>query len=179
MFERSLFGQSAQHQLTKTGFDNRFTDTGIGFVIAARHAAVLTQPAETAFHDPAPGQYDEAFSAGRGAHHLHPQTQRRGGCGHQRPLVAGVSPEQLQLRGVSPSFGQHRGRPDGVLYAGRLHQQGQEQALGVNDDIALTASYLLARVVTVATPLSPPVRTDCESMAPTVGSASRVSWRSC
>ncbi len=95
--------------------------------------------------------------------------------GHQRPLLPGIGPEQVQLRGVGLGFDQHRGGSDGVLHAGRLHVHGHEQAAGVDGNMALTASYLLARVVAVAAPLLPPVRTDCESMAPAVGSASRLS----
>jgi hypothetical protein len=53
--------------MTKTGLDNGLTYMGIGFVVAARHAPVLTQPAETALHDPAPGQHHEALGAGWGA----------------------------------------------------------------------------------------------------------------
>ena len=178
MFRRT-FRQSSEHQMTKTGFDNRFTDTRIGFVVAARHAAVLAEPAKAALDDPAPGQYYEAFGTRRGAHHLQPQPQRGGSGSHQRSLVAGVGPKQFQLRGFGLGFGQHGGGPDGVLDAGRLHQHGQGQALRIDDYRALTASYLLARIVAVAAPLLLPVRTDCESMAPAVVSGSRVSWRTC
>ena len=179
MFRKRPFRQSAQHQMTKTSFDNGLTNKGISFVIAARHAAALTEPAETALHHPAPRQCDETFGAGRHPDHLHPQTQRRGGRGHQRPLVAGIGPEQLQLRGDGLGLGQYRGRAHGVLHAGRLHQHGQGQSLGIDDYRALTASHLLTRIVAVTAPLFEPVRTDCESMAPAVGSASRVSWRTC
>lgn len=179
MFEKSLCEQSAQHKMTKTGFDNRFTDTGIDFVVAARHAAVLAEPVKAALYDPAPGQHYETFGTGRSAHHLHSQTQRGGSRGHQRSLVAGVGLKQLQLRSVCPDLGQHGGRAHGVLHSGRLHEQGQGQALRIDDDIPPTVSYLLARIVAMTALLLLPVRTDCESMAPAVGSGSRVSWHSC
>lgn len=64
MFRRRFFGQSSQHQMTEISFDNDFTHTRIGFVVAAGHAAILTQPAEGALHHPAAGQHHEAFGTG-------------------------------------------------------------------------------------------------------------------
>ena len=159
MFRRRFFSQPAQYQLTEASFDNGLIDTRISFVVTARHAAVLAEPAEAALDDPASGQHHEAFSAERGPDYLHAQTQRRDSRGHQRPLLAGVGPKQLQLRGSCPSRSHHGSGPDGVLHAGRLHQHGQRQALRIDDDMALTTSYLLARVVAVP-PLLLPVRTD-------------------
>lgn len=161
--------------MTKTGFDNCFTHPRIGFIVSARHAAVLTEPAEAALHDPTSGQHHEALGTERLADHFHAQAHRRSSRGHQRPLVAGVSPEKLQVRRVGPGFGQHRRSPNRVLDTGCLHQHGQRQAQRVDGDMPLTASYLLARVVAVTAPLLPPVRTDCESIAPAVGSGARVS----
>ena len=43
--------------------------------------------------------------------------------------------------------------------------------------MSLTVSYLFAGIVSVTAPLLAPVRTDCVSMAPAVGSAARWGWR--
>jgi hypothetical protein len=94
MFRGRSFSQSAQHELTETGFDNGLTHKRISFIVTARHAAVLAEPAEATLDDPAPGQHHKAFGAGRGPDYLHAQTQRRGSRGHQRPLLAGVGPKQ-------------------------------------------------------------------------------------
>ncbi len=111
--------------MAEAGFDNCFTNKATGFVVAACYAAILTQPAEGALHHPAPGQHHKALGAGRSAHYLHAQVQRGGGRGHQRALVAGIGPEQLQLRRISLGFGQDRGGPHRVLHAGGLHEHSQ------------------------------------------------------
>ena len=92
-------------------------------------------------------------------------------------LVAPVAPDELPVGGAGFGLGQHRAGADRVLYRGRLHLHGQRQAFGVHNDRTLAARYWLARVVAVAAPLVPPVRTDCVSMAPAVGSAARGGWR--
>jgi len=165
--------------MRETGFDNGLTSTRIGFVISARYAAVFAEPAKGALDDPAPGQYDEAFGAGRLADHFHAQAQRCRGRRDEWSLIAGISPEQLQIGGARLGLGEHGGRAHRVLYAGWLHEHSQRQALGIDRDMTFTANYLLACIVAVAAPLLPPVRTDCESMAPAVGSGSRVNWRTC
>lgn len=100
-------------------FDNGFTSTRIGFVVAASYPAVLAEPAEGTLHDPASGQYHEALGAGWGPDYLHAQAQHRG---RQRPLVAGIGSEHLQVRRPGLGLHQHRSRADWVLHPGRLHE---------------------------------------------------------
>ena len=179
MFKRRPFGQSAQHEMTKTRFDNSFIYKWIGFIVTARHTAVIAQPAEAALHDPAPGQHHEALGASWGPDYFHAQPQRGGRRGDEWSLVASVGPKELQLRRVGLSLRQHGSRPDGVLHTGGLHQYRQWQTKCIDGDRLLTASYLLACIVAVTAPPLLPVRTDCESIAPAVGSGSRVNWRTC
>lgn len=91
----------------------------------------------------------------------------------QWAVVAPVAPEQLQRRGRLLGRGQHGARPDRVLPRGGLPLHRHQQALRVHHDRTLAPRYWLARSIAVAAPLFPPVRTDCVSMAPAVGSASR------
>nr|GFD05819.1 hypothetical protein [Tanacetum cinerariifolium] len=150
----------------------------IGFKIPAGEAAVLAQPAKRALDDPAVRQHGEALLVAGLGHDFDPQAQRGGRRAHGGAAVAPIAPEQAQTGGARDGFGQDGRRPGGVLHRGGLHLHGHEQAQGVNHQMALTASYLLAGVVAVTAPLLAPVRTDCVSMAPAVGSGARpAAWR--
>jgi len=56
--------------MIKTGSNTGRTHPNIGFIIAARPAVVLAQPAEGALDYPAPGQRPEALGAGWSLHYF-------------------------------------------------------------------------------------------------------------
>ena len=98
------------------------------------------------------------------------------GLGHQRLLVAPVAPDELQVRGPGFGLGQYRARANRVCTETACTCTARPS---VPTTICRfqSASHLLARIVAVTAPLLAPVRTDCVSMAPAVGSAARFGWR--
>ena len=111
--------------MAETRFDNGLANPGISFVVAARYAPVLAQPAEGALYHPAPRQEDKALGAGWGSYYFHAQAQRRRRGGYQRSLVAGIGPEQLQVGGAGLGLGQDGSGSHRVLDAGCLYEYGQ------------------------------------------------------
>lgn len=139
-------------------------------------AAASTDPGEGPFDDPALGQEDEAVPVGA----LDDFELPRPGFGdnprHLRPLVAAVGIDALDERKGSPSLPQHGGSPVAILNIGGMDDDAQQEAKGVDEDVALAAFDPLARVETRRVDRRPPFCAPLAlwaSMIATVGLASR------
>jgi hypothetical protein len=114
----------------------------------AGQTAVVADPAQRAFDDPALGQHDKAASVAA-AHDLG-LPGSGAGCGsrHLRPLVAGITDDALDEREQTPRLAQERFRAITVLHAGRMHHDAEQQTERIGQDMALAPDDLLARVIT-------------------------------
>ena len=86
--------QPFEHQITHTDPNPGLTARRRGFKVPARQSAVLTEPPEGAFHDPAPGQDNKAFLVGWLDHDFHPTIVGRRIAGYQGSAAATIGPHQ-------------------------------------------------------------------------------------
>ena len=111
-------------------------------------AAVAADPSDGALDDPALGQHDEAVAVAA-AHDLHlPRAGARDGSRHLRSLIAGVADDALDEGEQPARLAQQRLSPIAILHVGGMHDDGEQHADGVGQQVALAACDLLARAVT-------------------------------
>src|SRR3712207_2228215 len=139
--------------------------------------AASVQPADGALDDPALRQHDELVAVGPlDDLQVHLAADGAEPGLELRSLVAAVGVE-LEQEWVEPEQRPHRQHPTvAVLDVGGVDDGLHQQALGVDQDVALLASDLLARVVARrvdATPPSSAPLTLWLSMIAAVGLASR------
>ena len=132
-----------------------------------------------AFHDPAPGDDLEALGLGGAFDHLDPP----GGIGHGpaqlRAAVGAVGEDRLQegKEAAGPAIQDQRGAVS-ILDIGRMHDRVEDQAEGVDEQVALLALDLLARVIARRVDARPPFSalfTLWLSITPALGEAARPS----
>lgn len=148
---------------------------GVTFEVFAE-AAVSTDPGEGPFDDPALGQDDEAVPIGAFDDFQLPRPGFGDDLRHLRPLVAAVGIDALDERKGSAGLPQHGGGPVAVLNIGGMDDDAQQQAKGVDEDMALAALDLFARIETRRVDRCPPFCAPLAlwaSMIATVGLASR------
>ena len=154
--------------------DDRFAAFGERLVVFAQ-PTITPEPGKGSLDDPTLGQNLEAGHIVAAfddlqypvAHFLGPLDQFAG--------VAPVGPDQLELGELPDQFGQHQLGPIAVLDIGGMHNDDQEQAHRVYDDVSLASLDLLASVVTARPPFSA-VFTDWLSMIAAEGLGFRPSW---
>ena len=143
-------------------------------------AAAPVQPRDGALHDPALGQHHErACRRIRALDHLCVDLPADPGetCLELRPRVAAVGVELEQERLQAEQGGHQEHAAVAILDVGRMHDGMHQQALRVDQDVALLAPDLLAGVkaMPVRAPPFSALLTLWLSMIPTVGLASRAS----
>ena len=112
------------------------------------------QPAEGAFHDPAP-LHDLKAWAVPGALHKH-EGALQDRC-HPRDTLAGVSPlgpDPCQSRQAGDACPEYLFGPIPVLDPRRMHDDDEEQPEDIDDDVALAAADALAAVIAADPPFS-------------------------
>jgi hypothetical protein len=141
-------------------------------------ATALADPGEGAFDDPPLGQHDEAVEIGP----LDDLQFPRPGLGdelcHLRPLIAAIGIDAFDEGEGPPGLPEHGGGPIAVLNIGGMDDDAQEEAEGIDEDMALAALDLLARVEARRVDRGPPFTAPLAlwaSMMATVGLASRPS----
>ena len=136
------------------------TDEGCGaadqsFEVAGQ-SAVVADPTDGAFDDPALGQHDKAMLvAASDDLHLPLAGALDGRC-HPRPLVAGIANDPLDERELATHLAQQGFGAVAVLYVSRVDQHAQQQAKRIGQDVALATKGLLARVIAGRVERSPP-----------------------
>ena len=142
-------------------------------------AATAVQPSDGALHDPALRQHHElACGRVRALDDLDVDLATGPGetCLEPRPAVAavGVKPEQERIQ---PEHGRHHQHAAvSILDVHGVHDRLHQQALRVDQDMALLALDLLPGVVAMRVDRAPPFSAPFTlwlSMMPTVGLASR------
>jgi hypothetical protein len=105
-----------------------------------------------------------------------PGARRRHGVRRLVALIGAVGEDPLDEREEPPRLAQERDRAVAVLDVGGMNEDAQQQAKRVDEDVALAARRLLARVVARGVERGPPFtapRAVWLSMIAAVGLASR------
>ena len=143
-------------------------------------AAIAADPGEAALDHPALWQDDEAVKLGA-LHDLEfPHPGLGDGEGGLLALIAGVSEDALDEREQAPRLAQQHDRAVAILDIGGMDHDVQQEAERVDEDVALAARCLLARIVARWIERDPPFeapRAVWLSRIAAVGLASRL-WRS-
>lgn len=141
-------------------------------------ATALADPGEGTFDDPALGQDDEAVQLGAFDDFQFPRPGPGDNLRHPRPLVAAVGIDAFDDGEGAPCLAEHGGGSIAVLNIGGVDDDAQEEAEGIDEDVALAVLDLLARIEARRIDRGPPFTAPlalCASMMATVGLASRPS----
>lgn len=122
----------------------------------ARQASVAADPGEGALDNPALGQGDEAPGVAALDDLQRPAARVGDGLGHPGPLIAGIGEDALDEGEQAPSLAQDLAGAVAVLDVGRMNDDAQEQAERIDEDVALAARDLLARVIPLRVERRPP-----------------------
>lgn len=139
---------------------------------------MAADPGKGALDDPALRQHDELVQLASLDDLQPPATGLGDRPGGAWPLVTGIGEDLLDEGKRSACLAQHRTGAVAVLYAGRMHDDAQQEAKRVDQDVTLAAGDLLARVVALRVDRRPPFCAALAlwlSMIAAVGLASRPS----
>ena len=168
-------GASSEHDADHGEPDEGCGDAGVALVVAAE-AAVAADPAERALDDPALGQHDEAADISALDDLQVPRARPRDQRPHLGAGIAAVGDNALDEREAPPRLSQQCLGAVAVLDVGGVHVDVQEEALRVDEDVALAPDDLLAGIVARAVERRPPFSAPlalCASRIAMVGLASR------
>lgn len=136
-------------------------------------AAALGDPGEAALDHPSAGQHLEAPLYLFLADDVDDHAESFFGPGDEAAGVPAVGPDETDTGVGGMHLLAHRASPVSVLDAGRGDHDREQQACGVDDDVALAAIGLLAGVISlVSAPTVSVPFTDWASMIAAVGSES-------
>jgi hypothetical protein len=148
---------------------------GMTFEVLGETAAVA-DPGKGPFDDPAFGQDDEAMEIGALDDFQLPRTGPGDRLGHFQPLVAAIGVDALDEGEGTAGLAQHGGGAVAILNIGGMDDDAQEEAKGIDEDVALASFDFLACVVTRRIERRPPFTAPLAlwaSMMATLGLASR------
>jgi hypothetical protein len=149
----------------------------------AGEPAVAADPGQGALDDPSLGQDDEPVQFGTFDDFELPGAGIGDDLGNRGPLIAGVGEDLPDRREAAAGIAQQTAGTVAVLDAGAVDDDVQQQAEGVDEDVALAARDFLARVVALRVDRRPPfcaARALWLSRIATVGPGSRPDdWRTC
>ena len=130
-------------------------------LVVARETPVAADPGECAFHDPALGQYDKTANIAA-LHDLEfPGTRACHERAHLGSGVAAIGDDAFDERKAPPRLPKQRFGAVAVLDIGGMDIDGmdidvQQQALRVDEDVALAAEDLLPGIEAGRTKRAPP-----------------------
>src|SRR6476620_9100134 len=148
--------EASEHEADHGEAHARGRLAGVSLVIACQ-PTTAADPCERSFHDPAFWKDDEAVTVAA-AHDLDfPGTGAGDGGFHLLPLIARIADDTLDEWKAPSRLPQQRLGAVAVLDARRMNADGEQQAEGVGQDVALAATHLLASVIAVRVERSPPL----------------------
>ena len=159
-----------KHQVDHSQLDHSFTANGQGLVVLAQ-PAILAQPGKSAFDHPAFGQEHEAMQV-RAFDDLQYPVAELSGPRDELACITAVGPDQRQSRETAGQFLQNQLGSITVLDARRMHHDRHHQTERIHHQMAFSAHYLLARIVTSVPPFEA-VLTDWLSIIAALG----LGWR--
>ena len=115
-------------------------------------AAASTEPGEGTFDDPAPRQELEALGALRSLDDFDGPRSAMGQCGDE--LIAAVNPvgkDMAKLGELEPQMFQQRYGSVDILDIGLVYAHGEQETIGVGDDVALAPMDAFASVESART----------------------------
>ena len=127
----------------------------IAFEVAGE-AAVAADPCETALDDPALWQDDESVAVGSLDDFDLPAACGGDRPGHFRPLISCVGEYPFDERKAPPRPRQKIVRAVAILNVGGQNAHAKQEAERVDEDVALAAGDLLARVKALRVERRPP-----------------------
>jgi len=166
------------HQVNHRQFNHGFTTDRQRLIVFAQ-SPVLAQPRKGPFDHPPAGQDRKTFNVFTAFDNLqHPMTEI------SRPLdelacISTVCPDQRQAGEMTRQFLQDQFSPVAVLDAGCVHHHCHHQTECINHQMAFSARYLLASVITSVPPFEA-VLMDWLSIIAALGLGCRPAWtRTC
>ena len=143
------------------------------FLVILGQTSVPSKPAERSFDDPSPGRDDEA-DPGDAANDDQGQAEPNAGKQDRQAVVDAVGAHGLQPAVQRLDLAQQVRCAVGILDVGGVDDDAQQEAGGVNRDVALAPFDLFGRLIAARPPFSV-VFTLWVSMMATVGLGSRPS----
>jgi len=138
-------GQASEHDADHGEAHECGDGAGIALEVACQ-AAVAADPRERALHDPAFGENLEVMEIGALDDLELPASRGCNGGLHLRSLIAAVAIDQFD-EGKQPTCAtQHGDGAVAILHVGGMNDDAQEKAERVDEDVALAARNLLARI---------------------------------
>lgn len=142
-------GQASEHDA-----DHGETDKGCGgsrvALEVAGEASIAADPCQGSFDDPPFGQDDEAMQLVALDDLQLPGSGFSDGRGHFRALIAGIGEDALDEREeAARALVENEPRAIAILHVGRMDDDIQQEAEGVDEDMPLAARDLLARIETL------------------------------
>jgi YD repeat-containing protein len=162
--------QPSQHEADHCDVDHAFSAVGQLLIVLAV-PPTPADPCERALDDPPLGQHRKPMRLIGPLDDPHSPPAPTQGEVDQRAGVPAVGEDRGQAGELADQVPQHEPGRHAILQARRMHQDDQQQAELVDDDVPLAAVDLLARVIPADPPFSV-VFTDWESMIATDGAGS-------
>ena len=144
------------------------------FLIIFGQATPSPEPSKGSFNDPSTRDHDEAGSAGDAADDDQRQSEQGTGEQDRQPIVDAVGKDDLKPAVEMLDLLQQIPGAVGVLDIGGMDEDTEQEAGGIDPDMALAALDLLGGIVAARAPFSV-VLTLWVSMMTAVGLASRPS----
>src|SRR5260370_32338984 len=120
---------------------------GDGGLEVLGETSAATEPSQAALHHPPPGQELEAFDAGRAVNAFdRPRAAIGDGVEQLVAAIDAVGEDMAQLGEGLPQRAQQGNRTMRILDAGFVHAHGEQEPLGVGDDMALASFDAFAGV---------------------------------
>lgn len=155
-----------EHQVDHGNADHGFAAFGERFVVLGQ-SPILAQPSEGALHDPPLRQYFERMRF-RPLHDLNDPPVPADRPVDESSGVTAVGPDHAQATPTRTQLFDEPLAAVAILNVGRMDHQSDDQAEGVDDDMALAPKRFLTRVVPAVPPFSA-VLTVWLSMMPALG----------
>lgn len=139
-------GQAPQHESDHGEADEGGGGAGVSLEVA-RQAAITADPCEGALDDPTLGQHHELVRFVALDDLDHPTPRAGGGFCHARALITGIGEDALdEGKETSSARIEDQARAVAILNVGGMHDDIQEKAERVDENMPLAARDLLARI---------------------------------
>src|ERR1022692_950290 len=141
-----MFDPSREHEAAHGQIDHSLGDF-CSPLVAAVETAIASEPAKGAFDHPAAGQYHKFGRRIRTFDNIQDAAEGALRPTDQYPGIAAVGPDALDASIDGQRLFEQQSRSVAILHVGWQHHDHQQQAHGIDQNVALDAVDLFARVV--------------------------------
>src|SRR5216684_839051 len=138
-------GQAPEHEADHGEAHEGGDGSGIAFEITCQ-AAIATDPGQGSFDNPAFWQDDEVMRVGTLDDLEHPAARTGGRLCGLRSLIAGIGEDALDEGKAATRLSQDLTHAVAILNVGGMHDNAQQEAERIDQDVPLAARNLLARI---------------------------------